>query len=96
MSPARMELNNSRKSRSDDVQLLTRDPRQECLMENFQNLTIRRARVTMYGSLLANLNLTHATRLRDASRGIKELRDSHTVETKKNVIVTKEIDRFGR
>lgn len=65
-------------------------------MENFQNLTIRRARVTMYGSLLANLNLTHATRLRDASRGIKELRDSHTVETKKNVIVTKEIDRFGR
>lgn len=42
-------------------------------MENFQNLRIRRDRVTMYGSLLANLNLTHATRLRDASRGIKEL-----------------------
>lgn len=77
MSPPRMELNNSRKSQSDDVQLLTRNPRQECLMENFQNLTVRRARVTMYGSLLANLNLTHAIRLRDASRGIKELRDSH-------------------
>lgn len=77
MSPPRMELNNSRKSQSDDVLLLTRNPRQECLMENFQNLKIRRDRVTMYGSLLANLNLTHATRLRDASRGIKELQDSH-------------------